>query len=315
MTETKHDIFLSYSRKDKERVKPIVQLLEAQGWSVWWDPKIPHGVNFADYIEEQLDNAKIVIVVWSSHSVKSKWVKAEANEGREKGILFPIKVENIKPPLIFRPIQTANFTSWQGNLNTSEAIFFINSINKRLNGTSIQLPSIVNDFQDLDSKNGLLIDIRDGQNYKTIKIGQQIWMAENLNFKVKNSWWYKNKKKNGKKFGRLYTWESAKKACPEGWHLPTDKEWKILLKNYGGKGKKAYKVLTFGGKENFAALHGGSRSTDGYFSGYCRRGEYWSSTKYNSANARSYLFLINDKKLYRHYDKKTCAFSCRCIKD
>jgi len=87
----KHDIFLSYSRKDKVRVQLIVQLLEAQGWSVWWDPKIPHGFRFGNYIEEQLDNSNTVMVVWSNDSIKSKWVKEETSEGDYKNALFPFR--------------------------------------------------------------------------------------------------------------------------------------------------------------------------------------------------------------------------------
>jgi len=72
MTQPKHDIFLSYPSKDANRVKPIVALLEAEGWQGWWDPKIPHGTRFDAYIEEQLNQAKLVVVVWSKHSVQSK---------------------------------------------------------------------------------------------------------------------------------------------------------------------------------------------------------------------------------------------------
>lgn len=72
-----------------------VQLLEKQGWLVWWDSKIPHGIRFGDYIEEQLDNSSIVVVVWSSNSIKSKWVKEEASEGDHKNALFPLHIDTI----------------------------------------------------------------------------------------------------------------------------------------------------------------------------------------------------------------------------
>lgn len=77
-------------------------------------------------------------------------------------------------------------------------------------------------------------DPRDKQIYPTVKIGQQTWMASNLNFNLINqSWHYNNDAKNGKTYGRLYQWASVKKAIPDGWHLPTDNEWKILEQNLG----------------------------------------------------------------------------------
>ena len=79
-------------------------------------------------------------------------------------------------------------------------------------------------------------DQRDGNYYNYVQIGNQIWMTENLKFKSKNgSACYENDEKNCNIYGRLYTWEAAKKACPSGWHLPSKDEWEILFNNLGGK--------------------------------------------------------------------------------
>ncbi len=109
-----------------------------------------------------------------------------------------------------------------------------------------------------------LIDLRDDRRYKTVIIGDQTWMAENLNFKTNGSWCYKGKNKNCEKYGRLYTWDAAKMACPLGWHLPTDSEWKQLIEMAGGE-KKGYLKLIKGGDWKFNALLGGYRDTDGSF--------------------------------------------------
>jgi len=78
------------------------------------------------------------------------------------------------------------------------------------------------------SNTGVFTDPRDGQTYDIVNIGGQVWFAENLNFEVPNSWWYENDSVNGNVYGRLYTWEAALEACPPGWHVPTDEEWKDL---------------------------------------------------------------------------------------
>lgn len=81
---------------------------------------------------------------------------------------------------------------------------------------------------------GPLTDPRDGQTYETVTIGKQTWMAKNLNYVTNNSRCYDDKASNCATYGRLYTWEAAMTACPEGWHLPTYDEWNTLFKTAGG---------------------------------------------------------------------------------
>jgi hypothetical protein len=107
------DIFLSYSRKDKERAKIIAEALERYGYSVFWDMNILLGGEFDNEIEEELDAAKCVVVLWSKDSVKSKWVKTEASEGDKRKILVPVLIDDIKIPLEFRRNQAALLVDWQ----------------------------------------------------------------------------------------------------------------------------------------------------------------------------------------------------------
>lgn len=159
-------------------------------------------------------------------------------------------------------------------------------------------------------------DPRDGQVYKTVKLKDgKRWMAQNLNFDIgEGCWFYDNDVKNGEKFGRLYTWEAALKACPEGWHLPSDEEWKNLISFYGGT-EKAYKYLIDGGSSGFFALLGGYCGFDGDFINLGYDGYNWSCTEGASSHAYSYNFYIGDEDLGSYYNNKSLGFSCRCLQD
>ena len=111
------DIFISYARADRPRAEALARALEDHGWSVWWDWRIPAGKTFRQVIQEQLDKARCVIVLWSATSITRKWVIEEASEGEERGILVPVLIEKVRPPLGFRSIQAADLISWQGDTN------------------------------------------------------------------------------------------------------------------------------------------------------------------------------------------------------
>ena len=112
------DVFISYAREDLAKAEAIAMGLEQEGWSVWWDRTIPTGRDFAEVIEEAIAAAKCVVVLWSSHSVKSRWVQTEASEGANRHVLMPVLIEVIKVPLEFRRIQAADFNSWDRQLDS-----------------------------------------------------------------------------------------------------------------------------------------------------------------------------------------------------
>jgi formylglycine-generating enzyme required for sulfatase activity len=110
------DIFISYSSEDRDKAKAIAEALKRQGFSVWWDRSIPPGKTFDAVIEEALDAANCVIVLWSHTSVSSDWVKTEAAEGKQRGILIPVLIDDVKIPLEFRRMQAADLKDWVGKL-------------------------------------------------------------------------------------------------------------------------------------------------------------------------------------------------------
>ena len=107
------DIFISYARSDRERAQALAEALEQEGYSVWWDPKIPPGKTFDEVIEEALGNAKCVVTLWSKESVKSEWVKEEASVAKRRKILIPALIEDVDLPLGFGLIQAADLTDWE----------------------------------------------------------------------------------------------------------------------------------------------------------------------------------------------------------
>ena len=111
------DIFISYSSEDRDRVIPIVNGLQKQGWSVWYDRTIPPGKTFDQVIEEAITAAKCIIVLWSKNSIKSEWVKEEATRGKRRQTLVPALIDPVEPPLGFGLIQAADLTNWKGEPN------------------------------------------------------------------------------------------------------------------------------------------------------------------------------------------------------
>jgi hypothetical protein len=128
--KTRKSIFISYKREDQEKVRPLVDCFEASGWSVWWDDLIPAGAPWDTSIETALDTAKCIVVVWSKLSVSSEPVRTEASEGRKRGILVPITIDNVAPPSTFRGLQTCDLTNWSSSTADTRFAKLLASIEK-----------------------------------------------------------------------------------------------------------------------------------------------------------------------------------------
>ncbi|MCQ2100938.1 MULTISPECIES: fibrobacter succinogenes major paralogous domain-containing protein [unclassified Fibrobacter] len=180
-----------------------------------------------------------------------------------------------------------------------------------------------------------MVDSRDGKTYKTVKIGDKVWMAENLNYQTGESKCYDNKPENCDKYGRLYVWSEAVTACPEGWHLPNKQELEDLKITAGQKAgdiDTAGTVLKSSTGWNWNEYDGKSgNGTDGLGFGVLPAGYYysdrdsfyfegdyalfWSSSEYNSNDAYSLYLYYYDERAYVYNYGKDLGYSVRCVKN
>lgn len=188
---------------------------------------------------------------------------------------------------------------------------------------------------------GSFTDIRDGTTYNTVKIGDQWWMSENLNYDPGNgSWAYENDPSNAAVYGRLYKWKTAVTACPDGWHLPKDNEW-IEMEMFLGMSQSDADGFTFRGTDEgsklkttsgwdnngngtnssgFSALPGGYFwQADGIFEGMGEDAMFWaprvSDTTDTGYNAWFRNLNYDSDKVYRENLNRNNGFSVRCVKD
>jgi len=204
------------------------------------------------------------------------------------------------------------------------------------NGKKITYLNINNENYQKSLQKGTFTDSRDGKKYGTVKINTQTWFAENLNYETAGGKCYDNNSANCDKYGRLYNWETAMKACPNGWHLPSNEEWQTLVNFTGGnkiagkkfkarsgwnsnKGKSSNGTDIFG----FSALPGGYSASDGLFYTAGYRGLWWTTPKIEKGRGAlsspseygNYLRIFYDNEYigYRYSEDLFC--SIRCLQD
>ncbi|HIA36920.1 MAG TPA: hypothetical protein EYN89_09405, partial [Flavobacteriales bacterium] len=214
----------------------------------------------------------------------------------------PVTILPFLPPFILNPLQNPY----------SVLLLYLNM--KKLILLLFLLPTIA--F-------GQITDKRDGKTYKTVIIGTQEWMAENLAFKPSsgNYWAYDDNNSNVAKYGYLYDWETAQNVCPSGWHLPTDEEWTTLTDYLGGEEVAGTKMKsTSGWKDNgigtnesgFSGLPGGYRYDDGYYSSIGWSGLWWSPQRI--ILRQGHTTSAATEELAEHacdYQCKACHGACR----
>lgn len=174
---------------------------------------------------------------------------------------------------------------------------------------------------------GTFTDDRDQHIYKTVKIGDQWWMAENLNFYTGGgSWIYDNDPANEDKYGRMYNWATATGVCPDGWHIPTDDEWKTLeihlgmtpeeANKYNWRGTDQGTQLKDQGSSGFDVLMGGYRfKGGGGFLSINKSTSFWTATESGNYEAWIRSFDSDKDNVYRFTKDKGYGYYIRCVKD
>ena len=205
------------------------------------------------------------------------------------------------------------------------------NVEESSDGKDVQHSEMSSSSEDIRAVEGSLTDSRDGQVYKTVTIGNQIWMAENLNYKTENSYCYNDSTENCAKYGRLYVWSEAMDVCPEGWHLPDTTEWYTLL--YGTIGDIAVVGIEEVGRNirskngwlnqgtggidatdalGFSVLPGGSGDSGSYVGkGY--NANFWTALSYSNRESYSVYISYNNAVAFS-IDDKGIFESVRCLK-
>ncbi|MBN2350456.1 MAG: hypothetical protein JXJ22_16590 [Bacteroidales bacterium] len=169
-------------------------------------------------------------------------------------------------------------------------------------------------------------DNRDGQYYKVVRVGDQVWLAENLNYYTPaGSYYAEDDSINNHIYGRLYNWEMAADVCPAGWNLPSDEDWKdlertlgmmeIVIDSKGDRGTDQGDQIKVGNSSGFDALLAGFRSLAGNYQAFDVGATFWTSTEENTDSSWYRGIVVDKPTINRFYYNKLMGFSVRCIKE
>ena len=368
------EIFISYSSKDVSIADAVCQYLEKQGLNCWIAPRdIRAGCDYGAEINAAIKVCNTVILIFSKNSNASRDVTNEVNLAFTKGkIIIPFKIEEVElsdsleyylgrvhwtnavtnPESHFEKLMEQCIIHTARGENPITVQKSDTDINPNKNKTEQSLTGNVklkeNDIVWVNRVMGIYTDPRDGHQYKVIKIGKQIWFAENLAYMPYVSqvavqggiWVYgydgmdvneAQKADNYKEYGCLYDWETvtdpANPICPPGWHLPSDEEWTTLTDYLGGKKIAGGKLKEKGeahwespnkgasNESGFSALPGGYRIHDGSYHVIGDYGHWWSSTEFSATGALDRTIYSYDPDVSSYNHDKRYGFSVRCVRD
>ena len=236
-----------------------------------------------------------------------------------------VSSSSAKAPVGDEPVESSSAEGSSSSADVPE------NVEESSDGKDVQHSEMSSSSEDIRAVEGSLTDSRDGQVYKTVTIGNQIWMAENLNYKTENSYCYNDSTENCAKYGRLYVWSEAMDVCPEGWHLPDTTEWYTLL--YGTIGDIAVVGIEEVGRNirskngwlnqgtggidatdalGFSVLPGGSGDSSSYVGkGY--NANFWTALSYSNRESYSVYISYNNAVAFS-IDDKGIFESVRCLK-
>jgi uncharacterized protein (TIGR02145 family) len=264
------------------------------------------------------------------------FVAEEYSEGEDR----PIILRTTSVNFLSKKMHTKTNKSSNGKKNTFDEVWNDIAIREPIALRSIvtfydysvmdHITKIVDINQPESEKNSSFTDTRDGQKYRTVHIGNQVWIAENLNYKMGRSWCYNDSDTYCKKYGRLYNWYTAKEACPIGWRLPTSDDWGELIEYTGDWENAATMLKAASGwvdyddksgngtdKFGFSALPGGDRDSynNDSFNNAGSTGTWWVTTESGAGGMTCWIISNGKEYASNHGADRNDGYSVRCLKD